>query len=197
LELINQYQIKQNNRKFKSPQSTQSFAIPATAYETALQSRRGTRMTQIGRIFTDILYYHASLFPTLDNKPQRSQRTQSRIGKLCAIRVLSGVLTLFETWLTRIYTYLCVSASSVQSVFHCPPPILICVHPRLIFAEDLKPSGDISPQSTQRSQRSSIPVATYEKATASRFRTRMTRIARIFTDIYNPRSIAILLRFEV
>jgi hypothetical protein len=40
-----------------SPQSTQrsqSFAIPATKYETAPPSRRGTRMTRIARIFTDL-----------------------------------------------------------------------------------------------------------------------------------------------
>ncbi len=39
-----------------------------------------------------------------------------------------------------------------------------------------------SPQSTQRAQSSAIPVTTYEKAAPSRLRTRMTRIARIFTD---------------
>jgi hypothetical protein len=32
-------------------------------------------------------------------------------------------------------------------------------------------------------QSSAIPVTTYEKATASRFRTRMTRMTRFFTDI--------------
>jgi len=36
-----------------------------------------------------------------------------------------------------------------------------------------------SPQSMQRSQSSAIPVTSYEKSAASRFR---TRIARIFTD---------------
>ncbi|MDP3103484.1 MAG: hypothetical protein Q8M95_02630 [Candidatus Methanoperedens sp.] len=35
------------------PQISQSSAIPVTAYETAPPSRRGTRMTQIARIFTD------------------------------------------------------------------------------------------------------------------------------------------------
>jgi hypothetical protein len=44
-----------------------------------------------------------------------------------------------------------------------------------------------SPQSTQRAQSIAIPVSTYEKAASSRFRTRMTRIARIFTDTHNPR----------
>jgi hypothetical protein len=46
----------QGNSRIKSPQSTQrsqSFSIPATAYETAPPSRRGTRMTRIARIFTD------------------------------------------------------------------------------------------------------------------------------------------------
>lgn len=38
-----------------------------------------------------------------------------------------------------------------------------------------------APQSTQRAQSLAIPVNTYEKALASRFRTRMIRIARIFT----------------
>ncbi|HEX7575259.1 MAG TPA: hypothetical protein VF360_02690 [Candidatus Methanoperedens sp.] len=41
-----------------------------------------------------------------------------------------------------------------------------------------------SPQSTQRAQRCATPVTTFEKAAASRFRTRMTWIARIFTDKY-------------
>ncbi|MDP3103339.1 MAG: hypothetical protein Q8M95_01880 [Candidatus Methanoperedens sp.] len=40
---------------------------------------------------------------------------------------------------------------------------------------------NLSPQRAQRTQSSAIPV-TCEKAAASRFRTRMTRIARIFTD---------------
>ncbi len=34
----------------------------------------------------------------------------------------------------------------------------------------------------QMAQSTAIPVTMYEKAAASRFRTRMTRIARIFTD---------------
>jgi hypothetical protein len=38
------------------------------------------------------------------------------------------------------------------------------------------------PQSMQKAQRSAIPVTNYEKAAQSRLRTRMTRIARIFTD---------------
>jgi hypothetical protein len=45
-----------------------------------------------------------------------------------------------------------------------------------------------SPQSTQRAQSLNIPVDAYEKAAASRFRTRMTRIARIFTDTRAPSS---------
>ncbi len=48
--------VYQGNSLIKSPQSTQrsqSATIPVTAYETAPPSRRGTRMTQIRRIFTD------------------------------------------------------------------------------------------------------------------------------------------------
>jgi hypothetical protein len=41
---------------------------------------------------------------------------------------------------------------------------------------------NFSPQRAQRTQSSAIPVTMYEKAAASRLRTRMTRIARIFTD---------------
>jgi len=50
-------EVYQGNSLIKSPQSTQrsqSYAIPATTYETAPLSRRGTRMTQIGRILTDL-----------------------------------------------------------------------------------------------------------------------------------------------
>jgi len=49
-------EVYQRNSLIKSPQSTQrsqSLAIPATAYEPAPPSRQGTRMTPIGRIFTD------------------------------------------------------------------------------------------------------------------------------------------------
>ncbi len=44
--------------------------------------------------------------------------------------------------------------------------------------------GKISPQSTQRAQSLTIPVITYDMAASSRFRTRMTRIARIFTNMH-------------
>src|SRR5659263_42671 len=90
----------------------QSSAIPVTTYEKATASRFRTRMT---RIFADVVDSCASLFHSPDNKPQRSQRTQSRIANLCALLVLCGRLTLFTAWLTRIYTYPRVSA---QSVFH-------------------------------------------------------------------------------
>jgi len=42
----------------------------------------------------------------------------------------------------------------------------------------------LSPQRAQRTQSSDISLTMYEKAAASRFRTRMTRIARIFTDTW-------------
>ncbi len=42
---------------------------------------------------------------------------------------------------------------------------------------------NLSQQRAQRTQSSAIPVTTYEKAAASRFRTRMTQIARIFADL--------------
>jgi hypothetical protein len=77
----------------------------------------------------------------------------------------------------------------------------ICVYLRLIFVslsdriqkikfelfpiqEKIEPANGLikSLQSPQRAQSSTIPVTTYEKATPSRFRTRMIRIARIFTD---------------
>lgn len=43
-------EVYQGNSPIKSPQRSQSLAIPATAYEPAPPSRRGTRMM---RIFTD------------------------------------------------------------------------------------------------------------------------------------------------
>ncbi len=59
-------------KPLQSMQRSQSSAIPATAYETAPPSQRGTRMTQIGRIFTDpcasvssaqsVFYRHSSAF---------------------------------------------------------------------------------------------------------------------------------------
>jgi hypothetical protein len=43
----------QRNSLIISPQRSQSLAIPANKHETAPSSRRGTRMTQIARIFAD------------------------------------------------------------------------------------------------------------------------------------------------
>jgi hypothetical protein len=86
-----------------------------------------------GNSLTDIFDQCASLFHPPNNKPQRSQRTQSRIANLCALHVIYGRLTLFTAWLTRIYPYPCASASSAQSVFYYTPS-LFCVHPRLILS---------------------------------------------------------------
>ncbi len=62
-----------------------------------LQQPNGTRMTRIGRIFTDTNYPFASaqsvFYPT-DNKPQRAQRTQRKASILCALCVLCGRLIL-------------------------------------------------------------------------------------------------------
>jgi len=64
------------------------------------QQLNGTRMTRIGRIFTDIHYTCPSVssaqsvfYPT-DNKPQRAQRTQRQESILCALCVLCGRLIL-------------------------------------------------------------------------------------------------------
>jgi hypothetical protein len=89
----------------------------------------------------------------------------------------------------------CVSMSSVQSVFYRNPSAFIRIHLRLIFVSLSDRTRKIkcelvpiinenglteSPQSPQRAQSFPISVAAYEKAAASRFRTRITRIARIY-----------------
>jgi len=58
-------------------------------------------------------------------------------------------------------------------------------HLRLIFVSLSDRSHGLlkSPQSTQRAQSCATPVTTFEKPAASRFRTQMTRIARIFMDL--------------
>jgi len=65
--------------------------------------RNGTRMTQIGRISTDIFNPWVSAssaqsvsYP-MDNKPQRAQRTQRQESILCALCVLCGRLILSTT----------------------------------------------------------------------------------------------------
>ncbi len=127
--LIGLYAINYRGHREKWHSST----MPVTTYEKAAARRFRTRMTRIARIFTDIFDRCPSLFNSSDNKPQRSQRTQSRMGKLCALRVLCDGLTLFTAWLTRIYTYPRVSASSAQSAFHCRLSAFIRVHLRLIY----------------------------------------------------------------
>jgi hypothetical protein len=84
------------------------------------------------------------------------------------------------TRIARIFTDLRASASSVASIFYRIPSAFICVHLRLIFVSLSDRTRKI--QFKLSSQSSTIPVTTYKAAAASRFRTRMTRIARIFTD---------------
>jgi hypothetical protein len=67
---------------------------------------------------------------------------------------------------------------------------MIEVKPQIITYErrfvhlDIHPFSEVYPVNglTKRAQISAMPVITYVKAALSRFRTRMTRIARIFTD---------------
>ncbi len=120
--------------------------------------------------------------------------------------------------LASAYEYPCVSVSSAQSVFYRNPSAFICVHLRLIFVsrsdrtrktkfelfpiqEKIEPANydqahsclnglTESPQSTQRAQRIEIPAKSHKKAAPSRLRTRMMRIARIFT-ILRPSNILI------
>ena len=57
LDIQHLSEVYQGNSLLKSPQSTQrsqSLAIHATAYESAPPTQRGTRMTQIVKIFTDL-----------------------------------------------------------------------------------------------------------------------------------------------
>jgi hypothetical protein len=121
------FPIRRENNQIKSLQSKrpQNSTIPATAYEQAPPSRRGTRMTQIGRIFTDP----------------------------------------------------CASVSTIASILYRNPSAFIRVHLRLIFVSLREITRKI--QFKLFPQSSTIPVTTYEKAEASRFR---TRIALIFTD---------------
>jgi hypothetical protein len=67
-----------------------------TEIREMLQQQNGTRMTRIGRIFTDTHYPCASassaqsVLYLMDNKPQRAQRTQREVSLLCALCVLCG-----------------------------------------------------------------------------------------------------------
>ena len=88
------------------------------------------------------------------------------------------------TWIERIFTDTFYPRASVQSVFHSIPSAFICVHLRLIFVSLSDRIREI--QNNLFPQSSTIPAITYEAVAASRFRTRMTRIARIFTDTFNP-----------
>jgi hypothetical protein len=144
---LNILQVSEVYQENSLTESMQGSAIPISTYETVTASRFRTQMTRIARIFTDIFDRFASLFNSPDNKPQRSQRTQSRIAKLCALGVLFDGLTLFTAWLTRINTYPRASASTVapvdvahtygsrhtwRSTFYFIPSAFICVHLRLI-----------------------------------------------------------------
>jgi len=84
------------------------------------------------------------------------------------------------TKIGRIFTVLRVSSSSEASILYRIPSAFICVHLRLIFVSLSDRTRKI--QFKLSLQSPTIPVTKYEKAAASRFRTRMTRIARIFTD---------------
>jgi len=75
------------------------------------QQQNGTRMTQIGRIFTDTHYPCASAssaqsaFYPIDNKPQRARRTQREVSILCDLCVLCGRLIISTAKDFDIKTY--------------------------------------------------------------------------------------------
>jgi hypothetical protein len=142
----------------KSPQSTQrsqSSAIPATAYEQAPPSQRGTRMTQIRRIFTDMRAAVSSVASVFNRNPSaficvhlrlifvslsdRTQKIQFELfpqsSTILVTKYEKAATSQFRTRMTRIariFTDLCASVLSVQSVFYCLPSAFICVHPRQI-----------------------------------------------------------------
>jgi hypothetical protein len=131
-DLIGLYAINHRERR-EHREKLQSISIPVMAYETAAASRFRTRMPRIARIFADIVDRYESLFHSPIHKPQRSQRTQSRMEKLLPLRVFCDRLTLSTSRLTRIYTYPRVSASSAQSAFYRCLSALVRVHPRPKF----------------------------------------------------------------
>jgi hypothetical protein len=71
-----------------------------TEIKEMLEQLNGTRMTRIGWIFTDNHYPRTSassaqsVFYSMDNKPQRAQRTQRKASILGALCVLRGSLIL-------------------------------------------------------------------------------------------------------
>jgi hypothetical protein len=107
--------------------------------------------------------------------------------------------------LASAWKYPCVSASSAQSVFYRRLSAFICVHLRLISVSMSDRTRKIQfvlfskinekglTESPQSMQRPSMSVSRYKMAAASRIRTRMTRIARIFTDLRVSASSAYLL----
>ncbi|MCZ7402262.1 MAG: hypothetical protein O8C61_08575 [Candidatus Methanoperedens sp.] len=154
LDIQHLSEVYQGNSLLKSPQRSQSFAIPATAYEPAPPSRRGTRMTRIGRIFTDmhesassiasILYRIPSaficvhlrlIFVSLSDKTRKIQFKRSPQSSILPITTYEkAAASRRGTRIARIFTDPRVSASSAQSAFYCPPSAFYCVHPRLIFS---------------------------------------------------------------
>jgi len=148
LDIQHLSEVYQGNSLLKSPQSTQSFAIPVTAYETAPPSRPVIRMAHIKWIFT---YLHASassvvsvlyripsafirvhlrlIFVSLSDRtrkiqfklsPQSSTIPVTKYEKAAALRFRTRM-----TQIVRIFTDRRASASSAQSAFYCIPSAFI------------------------------------------------------------------------
>jgi hypothetical protein len=119
-----------------------------------------------------------------DFSPQSTQRSQSyAIPATASEPAPPSRRGTRMTRIGRIFTDSRASVSSVASVasvFYRNPSAFICVHLRLIFVSLSDRTRKI--QYKLSLQSSTIPVTKYEKAATSRFRTRMTWIARIFTD---------------
>jgi len=78
-------------------------------------------------------YYMSNLIAS-NQSPQSTQRAQSTAT--FSPQYERALPQRFRTRIARIFTdtcYPCVSASSAQSAFNCPPSAFICVHLRLIF----------------------------------------------------------------
>lgn len=97
----------------KSPQRSQSLAIPATTYEPAQPSQRGTWMTRIGWIFTD--------------RRASALSEQSEFGCTHFWEKYEGILF-------RKGPNDPIKNRFILSLLYHNPSALICVHPRLIFS---------------------------------------------------------------
>ncbi len=160
-------------------QRTQSTAATFALWNGIAPQRIRTRMTRIARIFTDPCASASSAQSVFHYIPSAFICVHLRLTFVSlSDRIQEIQLKLFPI-INDYQTHSCLNLLENKPQINADERRFVHLNFQHFF--EVYAVNDWT-KSPQMAGSSAMPVTLYEKASASRFRTRMTRIARIFTD---------------